>query len=106
MQLLPNRLYTEKLSIYCYVRSHLTIDREIFSTIDWHHTMAWLPASLLKHAGAYRHARQRCAYGSFNATKVKIRHDLKTFNSNKSFVYGQKHKVWVFVFLVRTSGTF
>ena len=27
-------------------------------------------------------------------------------NSNNSVVYGQKHKVWVLVFLVRTSGTF
>ena len=23
--------------------------------------MAWLPASLLKHTGAYRHAQQQCA---------------------------------------------
>ena len=30
---------------------------------------------------------------------VKIRHGLATFNSNKSVVYGQKHKVWVLVFL-------
>ena len=34
-------------------------------TIDWHYTMAWFPASLLKTQGAYRHARQRCANGSF-----------------------------------------
>ena len=37
---------------------------------------------------------------------MKIRHGLKTLNSNNSVVYGQKHKVWVLVFLVRTSGTF
>ena len=30
----------------------------------------------------------------------------KALNSNNSFVYGQRHKVWVLVFLVRTSGTF
>ena len=41
-----------------------------------------------------------------NATMVKIRHGLATLNSNYSVVYGQKHKVWVLVFLVRTSGTF
>ena len=40
------------------------------------------------------------------ATIVKMRHDLATLNSNNSVVYGQKHKVWVLVFLVRTSGTF
>ena len=31
---------------------------------------------------------------------------LHGLNSNISFVYGQKHKVWVLFFLVRTSGTF
>ena len=45
--------------------------------------MAWLPASLLKtHTGAYRPAQQRCAYGSFNASLVKIRHGLATLNSS------------------------
>ena len=34
---------------------------------------------------------------------VKIRHGLATLNSNNSVVYGQKHKVWVLFFLVRTS---
>ena len=29
--------------------SQWTIDQAIFSTIDWHYTMAWFPASLLKH---------------------------------------------------------
>ena len=37
---------------------------------------------------------------------VKIRHSSATLNSNNFVVYGQKHKVWVLVFLVRTSGTF
>ena len=40
------------------------------------------------------------------ATKVKIRHGLATLNSNNSSVYGQNHKVWLLVFLVRTSRTF
>ena len=31
--------------------------------------------------------------------------DLVTLNSNNFVVYGQKHKVWVLVFLVRTRGT-
>ena len=29
--------------------------------ITVYYTMAWLPASLLKHTGAYRHAQQQCA---------------------------------------------
>ena len=37
---------------------------------------------------------------------VKMRHGLATLNSNYSVVYGQKHRVWVLVFLVITSGTF
>ena len=40
------------------------------------------------------------------ATMVKIRHGLAILNFNNSVVYGQKHKVWVLVFLVRRSGTF
>ena len=38
------------------------------------------------------------------ATMVEIRHGLATLNSNNSVVYGQKHKVWVIVFIVSTSG--
>ena len=48
LYLLPNRLYTELLPIFCYVMSHWTIDQAIFSAIDWHFTMAWFAASLLK----------------------------------------------------------
>ena len=40
------------------------------------------------------------------ATMMKMGHGLATLNSNNSVVYGQKHTVWVLVFLVRTSGTF
>ena len=87
--------------------SHWIIDRSINLTIDWHYTMAWLPVSLLKHTGAYQHARQRCIYERRScATMVKIRHGLATLNSNNSVVNGRKHKVWALVFLVRTSGTF
>ena len=73
--------------------------------------MDWLPASLLK---AHRRLstcattmRVRLIYERKRyATMVKMRHCLATLHSNKSVVYGQKHKVWVLVFLVRTSGTF
>ena len=109
-------------SIYCFItqpsiygvivyfllcQESLTINL----AIDWHYTMAWLPASLLK-----THRRlSKCAttmriqfvYERRRyATMVKIRHGLATLNSNNSVVYGQKHKVWVLLFLVRTSGTF
>ena len=40
------------------------------------------------------------------ATMVKMRHGLATLNSNTSVVYGQKHKVWVLVFLVRAAEHF
>ena len=40
-----------------------------------------------------------------NATMVKMRHGLAMLNPN-NFVVGQKHKVWVLVFLARTSRTF
>ena len=36
---------------------------------------------------------------------VKMRHGLATLNFNNSIVYGQKHKVWVLIFLVKTNGT-
>ena len=79
--------------------------------ITVYYTMAWLPAFQLK---THRHLStwattmrvpfvyERRRY----ATMVKIRHGLATLYSNNSVVYGQKHKVWVLVFLVRTSGTF
>ena len=84
------------------------MDRSILLTIDWHYTMAWLPASLLKTHRRLstcttmvhvRFVSERRRY----ATMVKIRHGLATLNPNNSVVYGQKHKVWVHVFLVRTS---
>ena len=39
-------------------------------------------------------------------TKVKMSHALAKLNSNNFAVYGQKHKVWLLVFLVRMSATF
>ena len=80
--------------------------RSINMTIDLH-PWAWFPASLLKThrrllscATTMRvrfvYERRRCA------TMVKMMHGLATLNSNNSVVYGQKHKVWVLLFLVRT----
>ena len=46
-----------------------------------------------------------------NADARTVRSRQETFNSNGGHdannfvVYGQKHKVWVLVFLVRTGGT-
>ena len=73
--------------------------------------MAWLPTSLLKTyrglpicgtAIRVRFVYERRRY----ATMLKIRHGLATLNSNNSVVYVQKLKMWILVFLVRTSGTF
>ena len=98
-----------------YIRSNcLLFHWSINMTIDRHYTMAWLPASLLKShrrlstcATCATTMRVRFVYERrHNATMVKIRHGLAALNSNNSIVYGQKHKVWVFVFLVRTCGTF
>ena len=73
--------------------------------------MAWIPASLLKThkrlSACMARMRVRFVFERRRyATKVKIRHGLATLNPNNSIVYGQKHKVCVFVFVVRTSGTF
>ena len=87
--------------------SHWTIP----PVIDWHYTMAWLPASLLKThrrlSACETTMRVRFVYERRRyATMVKVRHGLATLKSNNSFIYGQKHKVWVLVFLVRTSEIF
>ena len=75
--------------------------RSINLTIDWHYTMAWLPASLLKtHRRLSTYSPTMHAHFIYErrryATMVKIRHGLATFNSNNSVVYGQKHKVYSF----------
>ena len=72
---------------------HLSINL----TTDWHYTMAWLPASLLKiHrrlSTCETTMRERFVYERRRyATMVKIRHGLATLNSNNSVVYGQKHE--------------
>ena len=71
-------------------------------------TMAWFPASLL----IIRRRSSTCA------TKMRVlfvyarrhyvamadmRHGLAPCNTHNFVVYGQKHKVWVLVFLGRTS---
>ena len=73
--------------------------------------MAWFPASLLKthsHLLACTTTMQaQFAYERRHyATMVEMRHGSAILNSNNSVVYGQKHKVWVPVFIVRTSRTF
>ena len=37
---------------------------------------------------------------------VKMRHGLESLNSNNSAVNILKHKVWVLIFLIKTTGTF
>ena len=79
-------------------------------TIDWHYTMAWLPPSLLKThrclstCPTTMRVRFVCEMRCY-ATLVKMRHGLATLKSNNPAVCGQKHKVCVLVFLVRTSRT-
>ena len=99
--------------VYFFAMSGVTelLHWSINLTIDRHYTMVRLLTSLLK---THRHLstcatmmRVRFVYERRRyARMVKIRHGLTTFNSNNSVVYGQKHKVWVLVFLVRTSRTF
>ena len=55
-------------------------------------------------------AQRRCAYGSF--TSGDVQQQWRTWGMiwqlstpNNFVVYGQKHKVWVLVFLVRMRGT-
>ena len=79
-------------------------------TIDWHYTMGLVSRFPVKtHRRLLSCAttmRVRFVYERRRyATMVKLMHGLATLNSNNSVVYGQKHKVWVLVFLVRLSGT-
>ena len=85
--------------------------RSINMTTDWHYTMG-----LVSHFPVKTHRRLLSCATTMRvrfvyerrryATMVNMRHGLATLNSNNSVVYVQKHKVWVLVFLVRTSGTF
>ena len=89
--------------MFCYVISHRTIDQAIFSTIDWHYTMAWFPTALLKiHRRLSACVMMMCKWFVYErrhyATMVKMRHGLAILNSNNSVVYGQKHKVYLVFF--------
>ena len=104
-----------QLSIYrvivYFLLSYVMSHRTILPINKYDYSMAWLPASLLKtHRPLSSCATTICVGFVYekrrHATMVKIRHGLATLNSNNSVVYGQKHKVWVLIFLVRTSGTF
>ena len=87
--------------------SHWTIDQSIFSTIDWHYTMAYFLASLLKtHIPLSTCVAMMCVRFIYERRLYATMVYLATLNSNYSVVYGQKHKVWLLVFLVRMSGTF
>ena len=87
--------------------SHWTIAKAIVFDIDWHYTITWFPPSPYK---THRYLstciiRVRFVYERRRyATMVKMRHGFATLNSNNFIVYSQEHKVWVLLFLVRTSG--
>ena len=75
-------------------------------TIDWHYTIGLVSRFHVKKQRRLllcattmrvRFVYERRRY----ATMVKMRHGLATLNLNNSVVYGQKHKVWVLVFLER-----
>ena len=90
---------------------HRTIARAIVLDIDWAYTIAWFPALMLKTRRrlmtCVTKMLVRIVYARrYYVTLAEMRHGLTTLNSNNFVVYGQKHKVWVLVFLVRTSGTF
>ena len=108
---LTNRLYTEQLSIFCYVVCHWTIppvNKFDYWLALYHGLVTHFPVKTHRPISTcatmmrLRFVYERRRY----TTMVKIRHGLKTLNSDNSVVYGQKHKVWVLVFLIRTSGTF
>ena len=100
-----------KIVYFCYAMSLWPIDQSLFSTIDGHYTMAWFPASLLKtHRPLLTFATTMPVQFVYEkrryATMMKMRHGLATLNSKNSVVYGQKHKVWVLVFIVKMGGRF
>ena len=67
--------------------------------------MTWFPASLLKTTRRVDMLDDD-AHKKTSGNIRKMRQGLATVNSNNFVVYGQKHKVWVVVFLVRWSGIF
>ena len=81
-------------------------------TIDWHYTMGLVSRFPVKThrrlSSCATTMRVRFVYErSRYATMVNMRHGFATLiNSNNAVVYGQKHKVWVLVFLVRRAEHF
>ena len=80
--------------------------RSINMTIDWHYTMALVSRFPIKTHRRLLACATTMRLRFFMKGDVMQQWCLATLNSNNSVVYGQKHKVWVLVFLVRTSGTF
>ena len=112
------------LTIYVIIIPHVnspyktSIDqRLIFYTInccysdcEYCHLFAIAVGDSLKYQLFVWCAERRCAYGSFKSGDIQ--QQWRTWGMiwplsprNNSFVYGQKHKVWALVFLVRMSGT-
>ena len=122
----PGRQETVKIQIMCLLRSQLIRIHNDLSTL----ANRWNPVSLLfknwegvswvceKQKSPELFKTHRCLSTCAArmlirfvcerihcTTKVKISHALATLNPNNSVVYGQKHKVWKLVSLVRTSVT-
>ena len=57
--------YYRVIVYFFYIMSQSTAATAIVLDIDWDYTMAWFPASLLKHEGTHRHSQRRCAYCLF-----------------------------------------
>ena len=106
----PTAYIPSNCLFFCYVMSHWTFAQAVVLTNDWYYTMVWFPASLLK---TWRHLsscatmmRIQFVYTRRRfVTMVEMRHGLTTFNSYNFVAYGQKHKLWVLVFLVGTRWT-
>ena len=104
-------IYGVIVYFFCYVMSHWTIPH--VNKYDYRLALYHGPGFPLPCKNTHRRLlscattmRVRFVYKRRRyATMVKMRHGLATLNSNNSVVYGQKHKVWVLVFLVRTSET-
>ena len=95
--------------VYFFAMSWVTelFHRSINMSIDRHYTMALVSRFPIINTQALISMRDN------DVRTVRLWKETlcnngenKALNSNNSFVYGQRHKVWVLVFLVRTSGTF
>ena len=86
-----------------------------YSDGEYCHSFAIAAGDIIKYQGGHimRNADARTVRSrqeTFNSNgghdaMADMTHDFATLNSNNFVVYGQKHKVWVLVFLVRTRGT-